>query len=124
MATRATTCGCRGIRKCLVCAPDNNNGASVCDIGTCTDLYQCYNCGKITETFVVPSSSPWRKCIVDCDDRSILYPNVGRTEFFSGTIVIKDFITSDEEISLIRHIDESGWAESQSGRRKQVWKLN
>ena len=37
-----------------------------------------------------------------------------------GVTVVKEFISREEEREIVAEIDRSQWAESQSGRRKQV----
>lgn len=39
---------------------------------------------------------------------------------FEGVTVVKDFMSRDEERNIVSQIDAHQWAESQSGRRKQV----
>lgn len=39
---------------------------------------------------------------------------------FDGATVLNDFISEEEEKTLIEKIDESPWLPSQSGRNKQV----
>lgn len=123
---KMATCGCRGIRKCLICEL-NKEQRSVADIvkDKSIEFYQCYNCGNmidIQETVILDALSPLRRCKRDCNGEPTLYPPGHVTCSLNGTVVFKEFISVDEELFLIRQIDESGWAESQSGRRKQVWK--
>ena len=37
-----------------------------------------------------------------------------------GVTVVKEFVSREEEREIVLEIDRSQWAESQSGRRKQV----
>lgn len=39
---------------------------------------------------------------------------------FEGVSVVKDFVSVEEEASIVQAIDSNRWAESQSGRQKQV----
>ena len=39
---------------------------------------------------------------------------------FEGVTVVKEFVSHEEEVSIMAAIDGQPWANSQSGRRKQV----
>ena len=40
-----------------------------------------------------------------------------------GVTVVKDFLSTEEEASIVEAIDRQPWANSQSGRQKQVGSL-
>lgn len=129
-------CACSGIRTCLLCEKG-------CRPRRCYEeenhvqkqtLNQCYKCGnvEIGSTMIVdPEANPMFVCNSStCTFDRILKPNVGsivdndsptsgNTEF-KGLTLIKEFVSEQEEKELVAHIDSSNWAESQSGRLKQV----
>ncbi len=39
---------------------------------------------------------------------------------FGGVLVVKEFVSAQEESIIVTDIDSQKWADSQSGRRKQV----
>ena len=130
--TMASNCGCKGIRSCLVCEPDTLRKCTTVKNVPDKDVYMCYNCGNVINTSdseLSLSRPPLRRCAEnDCKLADCLYsPDHVTTSDpheqciqFNGITVVKDFITPMLENDLIREIDSSEWAESQSGRRKQV----
>lgn len=122
------TCGCRGIRHCLVCQSDAATDVPKSE----REIYQCCNCGRLMHNGMEYEilSSPLRKCRKEqnCQNQyHLVVPDhvtvsnqSDETISYGGVTVIKEFVTSKEEESLINQLDMSLWAESQSGRRKQV----
>ena len=101
-------CGCKGLRSCLLCEqlkPAQLSPTSE----TCVKLFQCRKCGKLFQRSLASNFI----CTSDCVAAS------SNTEF-NGVTVIEQFVDEKEERNLIQEIDKSGWAESQSGRRKQA----
>lgn len=100
------TCGCKGIRTCLLCEEkynikkyiniNRNNGTFV----YCPFCEKCFN-GWDIEGFDVHSSH---------DDKPIDFP---------GIYIKHEFITPEEEQRLLTGINALPWQLSQSGRRKQ-----
>ena len=122
------TCGCRGIRRCLICQSDAATNVSISE----KDIYQCCNCGRLMDNGMEYEifSPPLRKCRNEqnCQkqhhlvvpDHVTISTQSDETVSFGGVTVVKEFVTFKEEESLINQLDMSLWAESQSGRRKQV----
>ncbi|GFQ73360.1 alpha-ketoglutarate-dependent dioxygenase alkB homolog 4 [Trichonephila clavata] len=92
-------CGCKGIRSCLICEKgENKNSTYKC---TETDQYSyCPYCNLC-----------WPEGASDSDVVTPLY--VSRVK------LLPDFISEEEESSLIDAIDLIPWMQSQSGRKKQ-----
>ena len=103
-----------------------------------TTLYQCHQCGKILredETMQELESKPLLRCRTErCGpemktirikrEPSDLYHGVcGATidTVPEGVTVVKEFVSREEEREIVVEIDRNQWAESQSGRRKQVY---
>ena len=133
-------CACKGIRSCLLCesGPEQTAVAAASsfrDPPTSTTIfYQCHCCGKILRgDEAVPDleGKPLLKCIagtcgpelkiirakkegVELDDLSVVP---------EGVIVVKEFVGREKEREIVLEIDKSQWAESQSGRRKQVGQI-
>ena len=130
-ADGTAVCGCRGIRTCLVCEISKTIATVKNVTATDEELYQCYRCGQILSGDFAVAQKPLRECTdrTKCPPRSCLYMHeqmaLGRREGsnFSGVTVVKEFITESEEESLIHQMDSLQWAESQSGRKKQVSSL-
>lgn len=122
-------CCCQGIRSCLLCE-EKADGTPLNSIHpqTAASLIiftQCHMCGKL---FRRSATEDCNTCTVACSDSAnrVLRPNFSPGQLpegltFDGVTVIRDFINEDEEKALIREINVHGWAESQSGRRKQVF---
>ena len=90
-------------------------------------FYQCHNCGNIfneENICVEPNAPP----LFTCGRSQHCRPTAPSLQAhctvkglpFEGVTVVKEFVTCEEEEKIINDIDESAWAESQSGRRKQV----
>ena len=117
-------CACKGIRTCLLCEPTKTS-VRVAKIPT-TQFYQCHNCGKIVDeanVCVDPLPSPLFTCSSQrCGPIAATLRGhctlVG--EPFEGVTVVKEFVSREEEEKIIEVIDQSVWAEYQSGRKKQV----
>ena len=112
------SCACKGIRSCFLCKPDPLHSGTLAAMVT---FIQCHRCGNLIR------SSEDHSCPVACRGNSgrVLRPCLAPGQLpeglvFDGVTIIKDFINEEEENSLIREINVCGWAESQSGRRKQV----
>ena len=131
LAMEQTTCACRGVRSCLLC----ETPAVAADISKrlTTVFFQCHRCGVIlTEEVAEPDldASPFFVCSNgSCGpEKKILSITKERTglKFFlngvviEGVTVVKDFVSRKEERDIVAQIDAHHWAESQSGRRKQV----
>ena len=149
------SCGCKGIRKCLLCEQLRGAAATVA-VKPHHTLYQCHRCGKILEEEEkCPDTSahplytcPHQPCptlellqvnihrLVDCRSageptsqfqedllqaESRLQGYEGEPQGFTGVTVMKGFMSEEEEAGIVDAIDRCVWAESQSGRRKQVF---
>ncbi|XP_071480113.1 alpha-ketoglutarate-dependent dioxygenase alkB homolog 4-like [Diadema antillarum] len=106
-------CGCKGIRTCLACERQGTSAAPPATSWNLEALWRyCYLCGKVQPPHHDPgvqvSSSGC--CPVVHDNGGFLLP---------GILVIPDFISEEEELKMVRIIDESPWKPSQSGRHKQ-----
>ena len=122
------SCGCKGIRTCLLCEREKVIHTKF--PGHDTEFYQCYKCGKLLTKDGIDFKvdvRPLGECIdqLKCSPTQILCPpghviSHDMVINFSGIVVIKDFINSYEEATIIPQIDSSPWAESQSGRNKQA----
>lgn len=131
--TSSDVCGCRGVRTCLLCEGDEGKAVSRSeDQGP--SLYQCHVCGKIrwfSDSREDHASFPLRVCSTrsSCAETAILETSLTElcrettssiTAPFDGLIVVKEFISVDEEADILSNVDSHTWVESQSGRRKQV----
>lgn len=93
------------------------------------EVYQCYKCGSLLyqrEKYKEDENSLLMRCNDDCQSiNDLCLPGHVRhgndeTAALDGVVVIKNFVSIQEEEALVKDIDSSMWAESQSGRRKQV----
>ena len=84
-------------------------------------LYQCHKCGKLS-TDAVPSheAPPLYTCSSSCVTVPMLVGKDESCKDFSGTLVVKDFLTREAEEEIVTTIDRSPWAGSQEGRKKQA----
>lgn len=101
------SCGCTGIRTCLLCEDKKTSKNTLEDEnGKTIQQYKfCIFCG---ETFLVGQECMHRK---DIDNEKIK---------LEGITVIQDFVNEIEEKTIVADIDKTVWKPSQSGRRKQV----
>ena len=120
-------CGCRGARTCLLCERRKGNLARTNEDASASNvLYQCHNCGEIRpsrDCHEDPSLRPLHVCRESCTAASVLYSSsLAQQENapVEGVTVVKEFISRQEEAAILSDIDSQPWAESQSGRRKQV----
>lgn len=116
-------CGCTGVRSCLLCEEEGKKSSTLsCLPVPALAFIQCNRCGEL----FLKTDSDVTKCHMTCTPKriwgpclSVLSGDVG----FDGVSVVQDFVTLCEEEETIRTIDQHPWAESQSGRRKQVQEL-
>ncbi len=129
----AATCGCRGIRRCGICAAEQTNRPVTKDaserggwgrFGQSVDPDSVWMCPQCRKQF---KSAAF---IVECKDHNGLEEYANSNSFIDGLEIWPDFITEVEEASLIEFLDRQpsdsaangeaiGWRPSQSGRRKQ-----
>ena len=123
-------CACKGIRSCLVCEGADKVDKESKDATAV--FYQCYRCGCILkEEDLEPdlearpllvcsagSCGP-REKIIRAKKEGFVLDNLSST-VFEGVTIIKEFVSREEEREIVSQIDTKQWAESQSGRRKQV----
>ena len=125
------TCACRGVRSCLLC--ERPTEAVERSKGSTTVFFQCHICSAIVkEELTEPDSddSLFFVCSGGCCAQEKKVINTAKEEtrskgflngaVFEGVTVVKDFISREEERDIASQIDAHQWAESQSGRRKQV----
>lgn len=122
----AAKCGCKGIRTCLVCEHKNAIVPQVDKPQMA--LYQCHKCGRIMEARAPcgrldPDAPPLYSCQSICSNVRVLLASHRQEWQFEGVTVVKDFISAEEEDLIVGEINSRVWAESQSGRRKQVCAL-
>uniref|UniRef100_UPI0037E7A40A alpha-ketoglutarate-dependent dioxygenase alkB homolog 4 n=1 Tax=Semicossyphus pulcher TaxID=241346 RepID=UPI0037E7A40A len=93
----AASCGCKGIRRCLICEKLKAKG-------------QLDASGpKIVHHFLY---DPEKRLAIPKDAEAASFP-------FPGVFLLENFISEEEEKELISMMDQDVWNESQSGRRKQ-----
>lgn len=111
-------CKCKGIRTCLLC--ERAGAVPVVGPKVQRTFYQCYKCGKISENAVPSREVP---PLYTCSESCVAIPTLGGNDDgckdFCGILVVKDFLTQEEEEDLVATIDSSPWAGSQEGRKKQ-----
>ena len=103
------TCGCKGFNSCLICEAEFGIESSdpaqerIDQFGEerefCIDCSRLFN--KIND-----------ENVHSCEKTS-------EEPVFQGIKIIRDFVTLDEEKTLLEDLDEAPWTTSQSGRRKQ-----
>lgn len=121
-------CGCKGIRTCLLCegTSDAHQGPFE-EADKPLKFFWCQSCGQlIQKKFEGYTCKPACLEIVGRKGR-LRQTNLERDDSqgshfpeFCGVTVVEDFIDEKEERTLLEQIDAHRWAESQSGRRKQV----
>ena len=101
------TCGCKGFNSCLICEAEFGIESSD-PAQERIDQFEeerefCIDCSRLFN----------KKNEKNCCEKTSEEP------VFQGIKIIRDFITSDEEKTLLEDLDEAPWTTSQSGRRKQ-----
>jgi len=101
------TCGCKGFNSCLICEAEFGIESSD-PAQERIDQFEeerefCIDCSRLFN----------KKNEKNCCEKTSEEP------VFQGIKIIRDFITSDEENTLLEDLDEAPWTTSQSGRRKQ-----
>lgn len=106
-------CGCKGVRSCLLCEAEGQKSPP--EPLPALSFTQCHRCGEL-----FPLGSDVTRCpMTSCTPKRIWSPVLSDVGF-DGVTVVQDFVTPREEEETVRTIDQHPWAESQSGRRKQV----
>lgn len=124
MAVQQKECGCKGVRSCILC--EGVDGGKSCGVESPVLLVephsifiQCLICGELLKK---AETRGHVTCTPQVTLRPVL-PLPGDSRF-DGVSIIQEFVSKEQEQTLIEAIDRQPWAESQSGRRKQVggWK--
>lgn len=105
-------CGCTGIRSCLVCEQTVKNHGKGKDNTVVAHLpgevwQYCPVCRKAW------SKTDLQQHPVTCESHK------GNSLDFHGIEILENFISSQEEMDIVRKIDMWDWKASQSGRQKQ-----
>lgn len=106
--TKPRPCGCKGCRTCLVC--ETQYGADKLKLQLELDKAK----GYVYCPFCNKAWSGW--------DLNVFkqHPNhEGDSIDYPGVFIQLDFISEEEEVDLMKNLDEMPWDISQSGRRKQ-----
>lgn len=111
-------CACKGVRSCLLCEGAGHNAPPSGEVSVFT---QCHLCGRLLEG-AWSAERGARQCPVPCSVQKVWKPSLSLEDGldFSGVTVIQEFITAEREGEMVAQIEAWPWAESQSGRRKQV----
>ncbi len=122
-------CVCKGIRSCLICEATRQPSHEA-SVPTSLELNMCYKCGAVFRYSPAPPPQPLQACSPPCtaddDDIKVLQPGTtdeglrDAVSDFRGVVVVKEFVSAEEELCMVADIDRQRWADSQSGRRKQV----
>ncbi|XP_071445956.1 alpha-ketoglutarate-dependent dioxygenase alkB homolog 4 [Hetaerina americana] len=100
-------CGCKGVRTCLVC--ETEFGAVKREFSINEECLSYVYCALCKKAWKGKNTNMWDE-----------HPNHrGEPLDFPGIYIELDFITPEEQESLICHMDKLPWDPSQSGRRKQ-----
>ncbi|RVE54772.1 hypothetical protein evm_000539 [Chilo suppressalis] len=106
--TKPRPCGCKGCRTCLIC--ETHYGAETLKLKLQLDK----NIGYVYCPFCNKAWQGW-----DMDLYKQHPHHEGHCIDYSGVYIKLDFINEEEEMELMKNIDEMPWDISQSGRRKQ-----
>jgi alkylated DNA repair protein alkB family protein 4 len=101
------SCACKGIRKCAICIPKEQQSLVTDDIKLKYYNY-CQNCGLC---HLIQNIEDFNE--IECNHD--LEANIR----INGILLIQNFIDENEEIYLVDEINKSKWIDSQSGRFKQ-----
>lgn len=93
-------CGCKGIRTCLICERQRGSDPP------------WTHAPQKAHQFVYVSDTGWAVGAEESDFEGWAFP-------FPGVTLIEDFVTREEEASMVQLMDQEPWKLSQSGRRKQ-----
>ena len=120
-----TFCACKGIRKCVLCAPD----LVTKEINDEKNIFQSIKnlyiyCPKCSQSVRIKESTIEflnnfldQKCTeINCTCNQKVHDDILT---INGILIKNNFFTLDEEQFLISEITKSKWVESQSGRFKQ-----
>ena len=118
----AAKCGCTGVRSCLLCEAKGRNPPSSATTAGTLGYTQCRKCGEL---FLHKDNDVTECHLTSCPPQRIWTPTGSVTAGlrFEGVSVYQEFLSPQEEEEVVRAIDEHLWAESQSGRMKQVRSL-
>ncbi|XP_070536662.1 LOW QUALITY PROTEIN: alpha-ketoglutarate-dependent dioxygenase alkB homolog 4-like [Ptychodera flava] len=108
METVQRTCGCKGVRTCLVCE----------------NLRHKRNRGNVVSRYEKPSSVKYfcrlcNKAWTDQMHDTHVTSNDTDCIDFPGVCILEKFVSEAEEADIVKEMDKSQWKDSQSGRRKQ-----
>ncbi|KAG6442165.1 alpha-ketoglutarate-dependent dioxygenase alkB homolog 4 [Manduca sexta] len=106
--TKPRPCGCKGCRTCLIC--ETQYGAENLKLQLKLD----HEKGYVYCPFCNKAWKGW-----DIDSYKEHPYHQGEPIEYPGVYIQLDFLSEDEEKSLMENIDEMPWDISQSGRRKQ-----
>ncbi|GFN99596.1 alkylated DNA repair protein alkb-like protein 4 [Plakobranchus ocellatus] len=117
-------CGCKGIRSCGLCEGSNSEQFSS-KAYVNSDVYnfciECQTSGCSNSN--VHAAEPFQTCSGKTDHKKYVSAlcnlNCQVPMDFKGVMVIKDFVTEEEESVLCNVVYQTDFVNSQSGRRKQ-----
>eukprot|EP00742_Colponemidia_sp_Colp-10_P001087 GILJ01001177.1.p1 GENE.GILJ01001177.1~~GILJ01001177.1.p1 ORF type:complete len:274 (+),score=18.13 GILJ01001177.1:87-908(+) len=98
------SCSCRGNKRCDFCFASQNAVKHPEDMES---LILCCKCSRLCPPFSKEDTSQ------DACNHAV------SEHMLRGFHVIDNFISSEEEKTLVQAMDEAGWVDAQSGRRKQ-----
>lgn len=108
-------CGCSGIRTCLLCESKNDvkNSPEMLfnDHNKLKALRFCTKCQKLYSGIRYIQNTTTMQ---NCSDHDCFQ------DIVTGITVIEDFVTKNEEATILAEIENFPWRISQSGRKKQV----
>lgn len=106
------TCGCKGVRTCLVC-----EGSKLVDLprrGLSEKWEHTYELSLARNGLIRVGNSH-----AEQEDDHVEVLDCSAVDF-DGIQVIEMFVTPEEESEIVQYIDANPWKDSQSGRRKQA----
>ena len=122
-------CGCRGIRFCAECK-DSDRVKKMRSNGDWGGLFNDYESYVFNPEDFNCYSSPdisIASTLETIKSRSYFVQNLPEDEKsnlkhfkIEGLLLLKDFISEEEEANLVEDMEKTPWMQSQSGRRKQV----
>lgn len=111
-------CGCKGIRRCLVCETEHNAATATTGDSNLNEIEDSL-CSLV---FCTHCSTAFMADIDQYEDKDCNWHHkLGKVPsmVFPGVTIFTEFINSEEETRLFEEIQARPWAKSQSGRLKQ-----
>lgn len=116
---KASSCACKGIRHCGICAPHLLNSNGLLNINADSTYVYCTICRSISPLGEHNRTIVENFLALQSEFQCVCSSSFDSSFSIQGIYVRRNFVDAREESYLMDEIGQTNWVESQSGRFKQ-----